>query len=577
MCGITGVFSSQNLQKEKLDKVMQYLNKRGPDGQSTVGYKHCVLGHTRLSIIDLKTGTQPMSSYDGRYTIVYNGELYNYKVLKQQLSFSYRFVTQSDTEVLLAAYHVYGVDMLKHVEGMFAFAIYDTQKETLFVARDPIGMKPVVYAYDDHTFYFASELKAILALLEIPQEVDLVALSDFFTYKFIPAPRTIYKNILKLEAGHYLFMRMNSSSLDVTQELYWEPKYNPTIKTLDEATKTLSHIFVQSVKDHLISDVPIGALLSGGLDSSSILWAIKQNIQDVNTFTVYVKDGKNVDEDILFARRVARHFGTHHTELSVTAKDFIEHAQESMLYFDEPFADPASIANSLIAKETSEHVKVVLGGDGADETFFGYTKYIQLYRKQAWVRIIRSFQKDWILKYYFGFDKKLLNIVNNYDEASLALLDDIYYSTPSLQMRMFDLKHTLPDYYLRKTDAMSMLHSIEMRAPFCYRPMVEFALSIDHKVHLSHPQGKAVLRSFMSDKIPGYILTRKKQGFVRPVHTLLSSDKVIYIKRTLKDCPFVNTDFVTYVLDNAHIYRLMYWKLLVFAWWFDQNRTHINY
>ncbi len=574
MCGIMGIFG-ERVYTDKIffSEIAKNLNRRGPDAEGFFYSDNCYLGHKRLSIIDLKSGAQPMHSENNRYVISFNGEIYNFKKLKKELD-NYKFTTNSDTEVLLASYKQFGEKMLDKIEGMYAFAIYDKKENSIFLARDPLGIKPLVYANIDGKFVFASEIKALLPFFRQKLNIDEQAVFDFFCLKYIPAPRTIYREIKKLSAGSYIKLNLNSVD-KISQIKYWQPEYSSEHLENVNIDK-LREMFLKTVEDHLISDVEIGAFLSGGIDSTSIVWAMKELGIEPNTFTVGFSQFTN-DKDIEYSKLVAKHFGTNHRELSIGTSEYVTDAREMVEYFDEPFADPASISNWYVAKATSEHVKVVLSGDGGDELFFGYNIYSKFYKKNIISRLLN--RNINILENYFGFDMDSNQELLNSEIKLHSLSDKIGNKDKALEMRNFDLKYTLPEYYLRKTDASSMTNSLEVRVPFCYRPFVEKVLRISYQDHFAHNKGKAILRKMLDGKIPKEIINRKKQGFSRPVHLLFNAQNQKFLKQVLTGSGLFNTSILDLILDYNRKQKKLHplsWRLLVFAFWFDKNKKIIN-
>lgn len=577
MCGILGAFGKiESIDRASFDTALLTLQKRGPDGHGLFYDTNVMLGHRRLSIIDLVSGGQPMTSQDGRYTIIFNGEIYNFRRLRESLKEKYQFQTSSDTEVILAGYAVYGHAVVDHIEGMFAFALYDKEKREIFLARDPLGMKPLVYATVGETFIFASEIKALVPLIPHSLHVDAQAVSDFFCYKHIPAPRTIYEEIKKLPAGHTLTVSLLNDRLKLdTPVSYWKPQYQK--QNQDISISDLRSQFINTVRDHLESDVPVGVFLSGGIDSSSIVSAMHDAGVQAKTFTVgFTSNG--VDTDVVSARLVAKTFNTEHTEYLVETSDYLDTAKEVLQYTDEPFADPALISNYYVARETRKAVKVVLSGDGADELFFGYSLYQKLKNRALLSKIFPGIVKSpKSLEEYFGFQPSaLFKLLKNVVSPSLHLPA---YSDARVAMRMFDLEHTLPEYYLRKSDASSMVNSLEVRSPFCYRPFVDTVLSLPVEKHYHSGKGKELLRQMMAGHLPKEIIERKKQGFSRPVGQLFTEEVLADLEKQLPQMPWLNVEACLGVIneykkDKSHQWFL--WHLLAFTWWFENARTHLS-
>ncbi|HIA05955.1 MAG TPA: asparagine synthase (glutamine-hydrolyzing), partial [Flavobacteriales bacterium] len=386
MCGIAGIFALNDQGKKLLSKTndaIQTLNKRGPDAHGV--YQHgCVsLGHTRLSIIDTsEASAQPMTDGSGRYTIVYNGEFYNYKSVRRELQADgVKFSSEGDTEVLLQLYIKEGEKCVEKVNGFFAFAIYDKEEQSLFVARDRLGIKPLLYFQDEDKIIFASELKALIQY-EIPREIDHVSLFTYLQLNYVPAPYTMLNNVKKLEPGCSLTV---SNQEILPPKRYYEIAYNPS-KTVDvevdnyqSAKDTLYKKMDQAVEIRLVSDVPLGTFLSGGIDSSIITSLAAQKVSGLSSFSIGFKDEPFFDETE-FARSLAKKAGTKHTVFEVSNKDLFENLENVLDYFDEPFADSSAIAVYILCQQTKGHISVALSGDGADEIFSGYNKHMAEYK-----------------------------------------------------------------------------------------------------------------------------------------------------------------------------------------------------
>ena len=372
MCGIAGICSKNFPDEQVLDSMVDSLHHRGPDGKGKYITENCALGHARLSIIDLNTGDQPMHSADRQNSIVFNGEIYGYKELRDQLK-DYSYKTQSDTEVILALYEKYGVDSLKHLPGMFAFAIWDEKEKRLFCARDRLGEKPFFYTLGKNgEFVFASEIKAILKSGLVKPEIDTVALGQYLQRSYIHPDRTIYKNIFVLKPAHYLLYEKGEVKVD----RYWSfPDLNDKL-SIDDAIENFKGMFERSVQRQLIADVPIGTFLSGGLDSSTIVAVASKFTSKLRTFSVGFGDAIN---ELPYARQIAKKYSTDHTELNMVDQDIADLVLQMQDVYDEPFADTSNIPTYLICKEARKYMKVVLAGDGADELLAGYSWYSRLF------------------------------------------------------------------------------------------------------------------------------------------------------------------------------------------------------
>ncbi|PJB13974.1 MAG: asparagine synthase (glutamine-hydrolyzing), partial [Flavobacteriales bacterium CG_4_9_14_3_um_filter_32_8] len=399
MCGIVGIISSNEKELNKIAAATLTLAKRGPDNRSTIKFPNLALGHARLSIIDTSSAAnQPLSDVTERYTIIYNGEIFNFLELKQDLiKQGIPFKTNSDTEVVLNLYIKYGAACLEKLNGFFAFAIYDKDNESLFIARDRMGIKPLLYYFDGEQFIFASELKAILAF-NIKKEIDTVSLFNYLQFNYIPSNNSILKNVNKLKPGHFIFIHsIQKLPKTIEEHLYYEIPYQKEKTTpinaanYAEAQETLRNLLEDSVKKRLVADVPVGTFLSGGVDSSIISLLAKKHKPDLQTFSIGYKDEPFFDETN-YANAVAKKIGSNHHVFSLSNNDLYENLNDILDYIDEPFADSSAIAVYLLSKYTKKHVTVALSGDGADELFSGYNKHTAEFKARN-PGIVTSFVK----------------------------------------------------------------------------------------------------------------------------------------------------------------------------------------
>jgi len=540
MCGIFG-FNFED--KSLLKKGMKILEHRGPDDSGSFIDKNVSLGHRRLSIIDLsKKGHQPMQYND--LTIIYNGEIYNFKELKNDLKADYK--TNSDTEVILKYYQKYGEKCLDYFNGMFAFCIYDSKKKILFLARDRIGVKPLYYYFKDGKFIFASEIKAILQD-EIKREINFEAMNDYFTYFYVPYPKTIFKDVYKLEPGHYLIFDLKKKK--ITKEKYWDINFAPINKPESYFRKRLVNEFKEAVKRHLISDVPVGAYLSGGIDSSSIT-AMMSNLSDnITTYSVGF-DSNTVVNELDYARKVAEKLNTNHHEIIVTGEDALKIIEKVIYHLDEPIVNAASIPLYYMSKAAKKDMTVVLTGNGGDELFAGYQQHKVVYYTSFLKNfnylinnpinrnILKLFDNKYAkfslkyikamdnlpeayktLMYYKAFteeDKE--NLILNYKKIK-PVIESFFKTEYHLinQLTMIDLKLLLPENYLMVDDKINMANSLESRVPFLDYKFVEFASKIPPKLKLKGLTGKYIIKKTMKELLPKEILKRKKMGFTPPL------------------------------------------------------------
>ncbi len=556
MCGICGFISlRENLEQKKplIRKMCSLLTHRGPDEEGFYFKGNVALGHRRLSIIDLSGGQQPMGNDDGTIWIVYNGEIYNFPEIKLDLEKKgVRFKTRSDTEVILKGYELLGTDILDHLNGMFSFAIWDEKEKRLFAARDRLGKKPFYYHFDGKRLIFASELKSIIVHPDVPRKINSEAVDKFFSYNFIPAPLTIFKDIYKLRPGHYLLWE--NGQLTVRQ--YWDVKYKSdhVYKTEYDYVEHLYEVLKASVKRRLISDVPLGAFLSGGMDSSVIVGLMSLiNEKPVKTFTIgFEEQGYSEIDD---ARLIADHFHTEHHEFRVKS-EAIDLVPRLVWHFDEPFADSSAIPTYYVSKIARENVTVILSGDGGDELFAGYNRYTNRDLYAGYKKIPRIFREgivgpvaraipfqltgrnfllelsllerkenfEWIEIYpyikseLYSSDFKKVSKTINHPNSVIHYWKNMPDSPLLSQMQYSDTKVYLPEDILTKVDRMSMANSLETRAPLLDYEVVEFAANIPARMHFSDGKGKYVLRKMARKFLPEQIFQKKKQGFAIPAN-----------------------------------------------------------
>ncbi len=563
MCGIAGIFNfdlERSISKEVLKNMADTIAHRGPDGEGYFIDAFVGLAHRRLAIIDLEGGDQPMFNDRKTISIVFNGEIYNYIELKEELKkLGHSFTTSSDTEVVIKAYEEWGFACQEKFNGMWAFAIWDATEQHLFLSRDRLGEKPLNYMLYKNTFLFGSEIKSILAYTgEIEPDKDMNELYLFLGY--VPSPKSYYKSIKKLPAGKYLVVKKNK----ITEHTYWNL---PDIDDLDllkdkrKLTAQLDELLYDSIKMRMRSDVPYGAFLSGGLDSSSIV-AIMSEISSypVKTFTIGFNE-KAFDEREN-ARIIANKFKTEHSEKIVDKSSLEESIKNILHHFDEPFADPAAIPTSYLSESAAKHVKMVLTGDGGDEVFAGYSNYQSELFANSYQNTVPGFLKKSLpamvdgignmvtgnMRYKLNRIKRVLDSFNvTFDERLITKfvkippkeikqlltgkffpiedfisdnLSNCRLKDPFYRLNYFQLKVSLPDQMLVKVDRTSMAHSLETRAPLLDYRIVELMYQVDKSLKMPTYTDKGVkymLKSVMQHKLPIEILNRKKQGFEVPL------------------------------------------------------------
>jgi len=531
MCGIAGIFDpsigSHNLLTAHIEKMTSRLSHRGPDDTGFHIDRHLALGHQRLSIIDLTTGHQPIFNEAKDKCIIFNGEIYNYRELKAELLTSgYSFSTNSDTETILHAYEEWGVECLSRLTGMFAFCIWDQRAETLFLARDRLGEKPLFYTHQGHRFLFASEMKSLLVDSRLDRTIDEEALASYFLFSYIPAPLTIYKNIRKLPPGHYALFR--KSELTINQ--YWDVAFTPNRKRKEkDCIRDFMDLLSGSVQGQLISDVPLGAFLSGGIDSSTVVALMSQKSEEATkTFTIGFRcNVEGYEDERRYARLVAERYRTNHNEYVVipNADGLIAKIVEA---FDEPFADDSTIPSYFVCQLARKNVTVALSGLGGDEAFAGYSRYVgyqlshiynmlpTVLREKVMKRLVEPVPEGFLGAYkvnhlkrfvrsaalenaqrYVGFvskmpDRYLFSFFSptrgRYMEAIeaarsrfLKYLESAQADEPLNRVFYCDIKTYLPDDILTCTDRLSMHHSLEVRVPFLDHKLIEYSATIPLK------------------------------------------------------------------------------------------------
>ncbi len=571
MCGIAGKinFNNKEVKEKELLLMTQKIGHRGPDDEGIYisNNKRVGLGNRRLAIIDLsKKGHQPMT-YLNRYWITTNGEIYNFQPEKKELQKEgYKFISNCDTEVILALYDKYKEKCLEHLRGMFAFCIYDSKENTVFLARDRIGVKPLKYYYDKNTFIFASELKAIVTQPEVKKIPDYKAIQMYLAYGYVPAPLTGFLNIQKLEAGNYIFINLNENR--IIKERYWEPVFNNKLDLSEtEWSRKILDTLDESTKLRMISDVPIGAFLSGGVDSSAVVATMARfSNKPIKTFTIAFKDEEL--NEAKYARIIAKKYKTEHTELlaTPTSTDILPDLAYSN---EEPFSDGSSVVTYMVSALAKKHVTVVLNGDGGDENFAGYpNRYFRLKRDidyNYWITKIRplalsalkaisAVSSDDIIGRGTRFLEKSklplyskfmsynqifsLEEIINLTKGELEEYDfsEIIYEPVEKCFEMFkgndlkdaglkfDLMYFLSDQLLTKVDLASMAVSLEARSPFLDHNMIELAGKIPFNLKVKNGIPKYILKKALEKIVPKENLYRQKMGFTIPLHKWFSGE-----------------------------------------------------
>ena len=592
----------------------EVIRHRGPDDEGIHVEPGVGLGMRRLSIIDLSTGHQPIHNEDQSVWLVFNGEIYNYRELRRELeSAGHRFYTASDTETIVHAYEEWGEGAFVRLRGMFGIALWDRRKRMLLLARDRSGMKPLHYAERDGRLYFGSEIKSLLAAHAVDREIDLEALDHYLSFLYAPRDRALFKGVRKLPPGHYL--RWQDGRCDV--RTYWEIAATETFRgSADEAAVALRGVLAGAVRSHMMSDVPLGAFLSGGVDSSIVVGLMAEaSDRPVKTFSIGFDDP--AFDELEHARTVARHFGTDHHEF-VVRPDGLAILDRLIEHFDEPFADSSAIPTWYVSEMARRHVTVVLSGDGGDELFGGYDRYIPHPRVAQFDRLALPGMREaagrlWPLLPHGARGKNFLRHVSRdmegryidsvaffqADERRTLYSPDVRRALdrwnsedtvasrfarfaslpPHSRMMRFDFETYLPEDVLTKVDRMSMAHSIESRVPLLDNEVIDFAASLPTAFKIHNGRRKHVLKESAKTLLPPGILDRKKQGFGVPLGawfrgglTDVFSD-VLSSPRTRQrgyfEPAFIDR-LVQEHLSGKRDHNLRLWQLLVFELWHRQ-------
>ncbi len=618
MCGISGILNYENrasVDSGLLARMTDRMVHRGPDDSGMFVKGHIGIGMRRLSIIDLETGHQPISNEDGTAWIVFNGEVYNYRELRQLLSQAgHAFRTMSDTEVVLHAYEEWGDDFLLRLNGIFGLAIWDGRRERLLLARDHYGVKPLYYRDDGSRLSWGSELKAILADPSVSAETDLEALDLFLTFRFVPAPWTMFRGIHKLRPGHRLVNDRGTTRI----EQYWRPRPEPLTLSERDCEELLRERLEAAVSRQMISDVPVGALLSGGIDSAAVVALMRQHTTEpVRTFTVGFT-GVTQANEIEEARSTSRYFGTHHRDVLMRSLDYEEWLQRSVLHMEEPNGTTSALALYFVCQAARESVKVVLTGQGADEPMAGYHRYYaerygatyrrlpQSLRGSAIRRLVESIPRNERLKrairtagieyaserfarvyavfspemkmslWREGRRRKGVDVASRVVEYWRRAVDGLH---PLLQMSYVDARLSLADDLLMCADKMSMAHSVELRVPFLDLEYMAVAEALPPEFRIKGTTRKYIHKRVVEKWLPDEIVHRKKKGFETPIDSWLRRDLVSFVRRTLlqpdsASREYFSSEYVNSLIDD-HVagrqdYRRHLFALLAFELWHRQ-------
>ena len=641
MCGVCGVFNFQKPFDDAsvIKKMADTMLHRGPDGEGYFlnslnttfsadelhlsripGRGNIVLGHRRLSIIDLEGGKQPLSNENDTVWVTYNGEIYNFPQLKHQLELAgHKFRTNCDTEVIVHAYEEWGRECVNRFRGMFVFAVWDESNNTLFIARDRLGIKPLYYYADQDKFVFASELKAICAVKDVKREINIEALYDYLTFLYVPAPKSIFDSIKKLPPGHTVIVTPDGMS---EPEEYWDISFAhvDSVTSEQEWCERIIDKLRESVQIRLVSDVPLGAFLSGGVDSSAVVALMAElSSEPVKTTSIGFSDSRY--DELEYAQQIVKRFGTHHNEYSVDA-DAVDLLEKLVWFYDEPFADSSALPTYLVSKKTREHVTVALSGDGGDENFAGYRRYYfdvlenrlrsifpDFVRTTLIAALARIYPKaDWLpqifraktlltnlsispIEGYFNsmswfgpVRQKILHPDLQNALCGYSPLENFLYwgdrhdgDDPLSKIQYLDIKTYLVDDILTKVDRASMANSLEVRVPVLDHEFMELAAQIPSNFKLNGKTGKYIFKKALEGKLPEEILYRKKMGFSIPLSSWLRDDlKIIFEERVLHNIQIsalLNMDIVREMwkqhLSGMRDWGAELWAVLFFAVWLD--------
>lgn len=623
MCGITGLVyfdKEKEVKPDVLKKMSDSIYHRGPDDEGFYIQNNAGLGFRRLSIIDLSLGHQPLANEDGSVWIVFNGEIYNYQELHAHLlNKGHVFKTKSDTETIVHLYEEYGTECVKHLRGMFGFSIWDNNKKRLFCARDRFGIKPFYYYNDDEKFVFGSEIKALLKAGDIDKTLSYDALDSYFAFGYITSDLSIYRKVKKLQPGHYLLLSFKDKpTIDIGK--YWEVEFQPDYsKSEKQWTEEIDACLSETVKLHMISDVPLGAFLSGGIDSSSVVAMMARNSNiPIKTFSIGFKEEKF--NELEYARELSQKYNCDHHE-QIVEPESISLLPKLVSAYDEPYADSSAIPTYYVSKLAREYVTVALSGDGGDELFAGYNSYTRFkrihslpfnfnssfYNKLIWGNVYKmipqtvkgksasyflSQNKEYVGAYLSIWtknerQKRLMNSDLTVDYANASEL----YKEKILQkgikydfitnLQYLDLQTYMVDDILTKVDRASMLNSLEVRVPLLDHKFAELSFKIPWNLKFKGKEQKYILKEAMKPYLPPSILNHQKQGFGVPISMWFKDNLRMYVNDTLnsENCllyKYLDKRYVRKTISNnlngMRDFSSKIWSLLVFNEWLQQNK-----
>jgi asparagine synthase (glutamine-hydrolysing) len=627
MCGITGVVVLNKKGEQALSKINASVNaliKRGPDGKGVFIHENTALGHRRLAIIDKSdAASQPFTDPSGRYTIIFNGEFFNYRECREELTQKgMRLISHSDTEVLLRLFIERGPACLEKINGFFSFAVYDNQTRELFLTRDRYGIKPLLIYQDENIFAFASEMKALFAY-DIPRELDKTSLFTYLQLNYIPSPASILKSVSKMEPGHYLTIRNGEVQVNCYYKIPYQEMIIP-IPDYEKAKKKIFNLLETSVGNRLISDVPLGCFLSGGIDSSIITALAAKNTEHLKTFSIGYKDEPLYDET-RYAKLLAKQFNTDHTVFSIGNEDLFENLYQVLDYMDEPFADSSALAVYILSKKTRKHVTVSLSGDGADELFGGYNKHtaeikirnqsaltaLTTFTKPLWSRLPKSRNSAFgnkirqLKKYNKGASltpqERYWLWAGYADETTASQLLQTKYTESTYRNRkssilknlnadfnsvlLTDMNLILQSDMLAKVDSMSMANGLEVRVPFLDFNLVNYAFALPAKYKTSEKGSKLILKDTFRSLLPKEIMERRKHGFEVPLLKWFKTDLKTLITENLLSKKFIDEQGIFNYNAVHHLLEELFsvnpddavarvWGLIVFQYWWKKYMSN---
>ncbi|MBO8156698.1 MAG: asparagine synthase (glutamine-hydrolyzing) [Bacillaceae bacterium] len=608
MCGFIGMIRhkpepiSQDME-EQIQKQNNVIEHRGPDDEGYFHDEYISFGFRRLSIIDIDSGHQPLSYENERYWMVFNGEIYNYVELKENLQKDqFDFETESDTEVIAAMFHKYGEKAFTYFRGMFAILIWDKQEQTLYGARDPFGIKPLYYQEDDNGIYFASEKKS-LSHINSQETVNPEALQHYLSFQYVPEPYTMTKRIKKVEAGHYFTVKPGNT---ITFTRYYHPRFKPVLRPKEDWIKKIQDVLYDSVKVHMRSDVPVGSFLSGGIDSTIIVAIAKEFNPHIQTFSVgFERDGYS---EIDVAKESAEKLGVENISYVISPEEYVHKLPKIIWHNDDPLADPACVPLYFVAREASKYVTVVLSGEGSDELFGGYN----IYREPESLKVFQSIPgpaKDLLKRVahvlpegvkgksflergttplherYIGNAKMFeehekANLLKHYDanvtyqDLTSPLYRQVQGEDPVSQMQYIDIHTWLRGDILLKADKMTMAHSLELRVPFLDKEVFRVAREIPSTDKIANGTTKWILREAAKGIVPDHVLNRKKLGFPVPIRHWLKHELYDWAKNLIQESQtdeYLQKNVILQLLEDHALgkgdFSRKIWTVLMFMLW----------